>query len=91
MRVILAFHVVFVGLILGTSGQQALGDDKNVGGQLVHVRFDRLIPISYPTIQSNFDHLRPTTIPLIHPETPQVPITEDLAQSFARPLLITTG
>jgi len=82
--------MAFVGVVLGVSGPRVLGDDHNSSGQLTQVSFHKLIPVSYPTIQSNFDQLRPTTSPLIHPELPQVHITEDLAQSFAQPLLITT-
>jgi hypothetical protein len=90
MRVTLSLLLAFVGVVLAVSGPRALGDDNNFSGQLTQASFDRLIPTSYPTIQSNFARVRPTTFPLIHPEIPQVHITEGLAQSFSRPLLITS-
>ena len=63
--------------------------DNNSSRQLIQARFDRLIPTYYPTIEASFAHLQPTTHPLIQPEVPVVHITERLAQSFSRPLLIT--
>jgi len=88
MRV--ALRLAFVCLVLGVNGPSVLAGDNNLSGQLCQVGFDRLIPTSYPTIDSNLAHLRPTTFPLIHPELPEVHITEGLVQSFSRPLLITS-
>jgi hypothetical protein len=82
-------QLAFISVVLAVSGPRALGDDNNFGGQLAQVSFDRLIPTSYPTIKPNFTRLRSTTFPLIYPGIPQVHITEGLAQSFSRPLLIT--
>jgi hypothetical protein len=68
----------------------AQGDDTNFSQPLTQVRFDRMVPIAYPVIRPNFARLRPTTEPLIHPGVAHVPITENLTDSFARPLLITS-
>jgi len=72
------------------SALSAQGEDANFTQPLTQVRFDRLVPITYPVIRPNFARLRPTTEPLIHPGVPQVPITEGLTDSFAKPLLITS-
>jgi hypothetical protein len=91
MRFTLVLSLGFVGMVLAGSGSQALGNDNHFSGQqLAQVSFNRLIPTSYPTIKPSFGELQPTTSPLIYPEIPQVHITEDLTQSFSRPLLITS-
>jgi hypothetical protein len=90
MKPVRSFWCLFAGVSLVLSALSVRGDDTNYGRPLTQVRFDRLVPTSYPTIQPNFARLRPTTEPLIHPGIPQVPITEGLTDSFAKPLLITS-
>jgi hypothetical protein len=78
--------VVIVALAIG--GWPALGEDTNFSRPLVQARFDNLVPTSYPTIRPSFRQLQPTTQPVIHPGIPRVPITKNLVNSFAQPLLI---
>ena len=85
-----SFWWLFVSLSLALSPLSAWGDNSYYTQPLTQVRFDRLVPKSYPVIRPNFAHLRATTEPLIHPGIPQVPITEGLTDSFAKPLLITS-
>jgi hypothetical protein len=88
MRSAHAFCCVLTAVSIGALSAQ--GEDANFTPPLTQVRFDRLVPITYPVIRPNFARLRPTTEPLIHPGVPQVPITEGLTDSFAKPLLITS-
>jgi hypothetical protein len=91
MRVALGLPFALVGVVLLVTSSLASGDENHFSGeQLTKVGFDRLIPTSYPTINPSFDRFRPTTSPLIYPEIPQVHITQDLTQSFSRPLLRTS-
>ena len=74
-------------VIVGLSGSAAFGQDAIDGSHVIHTSFDRLVPISYPLFQTHFDRLRPTTYPVIDPGVAQVPITSNLTDSFAKPLL----
>jgi hypothetical protein len=78
----------FVVVALEISGLPALGDDTNYSRPVDQVRFDRLIPTSYPTIRPSFRRLRPTTYPVIRPGIARVPITKGLINPLTQPLLI---
>jgi len=78
--------VVVAALML--SAARAIGDDSYPGQPLVQVRFDQLIPMSYPTKSVRFDRLRETTWPLIDPGIANIPITENLIRPLDQPLLI---
>ena len=79
---------LFVATALALSGVRATADDANSGEPLVQVRFDQLIPISYPTIRPSFDRLIQTTWPLADPGIARVPITENLVRPLDQQLLI---
>src|SRR6266403_2444905 len=75
---------LFVATALALSGVRATADDA----PLIQVRFDQLIPISYPTIRPSFDRLIQTTLPLTDPGIARVPITENLVHPLDQQLLI---
>ena len=79
---------MFVATALALSGVRATADDANSGEPLIQVRFDQLIPISYPTIRPGFDRLIQTTLPLTDPGIARVPITENLVRPLDQPLVI---
>ena len=74
---------------LAISSLCAAGERTHFDQPLVQARFDHLVPTSYPTVQTDFTRLRSTTWPLINPGIAEVHITENLAQAFARPVLVT--
>ena len=74
-------------VIVGLSGSATFGQHAIDGSPVIQTSFDRLVPISYPLFQTHFDRLRPTTYPLIDPGVAQVPITSNLTDSFAKPLI----
>ena len=76
-------------VVLALSGSRGSGQDTSSGSPIVPVSFDRMIPITYPLVRTRFDRLRPTTYPLIDPGIANIPITENLVNSFARPLVPT--
>ena len=63
-------------------------DDSYYGLPLTQVRFDQMIPMSYPTASPGYDRLRPTTSPLIDPGVARIPTTENLVHPTDQPLLI---
>jgi hypothetical protein len=77
---------VIVALVIG--GWPALGEDTNFSRPLVQARFDHLVPTSFPTIRPSFRQLQSTIQPLIRPGVPRIPITKNLVDPFAQPLLI---
>jgi hypothetical protein len=72
------------------SGVGASGDSYS-GRPLVQARFDQLIPTSYPTIRPGFHRLVQTTWPLTDPGIARLPMTQNLLNPFAQPLLIVNG
>jgi hypothetical protein len=52
------------------------------------VRFDRLIPMSFPTTSPSYDRLRHTTSPLIDPGVATIPTASNLVHPTDQPLLI---
>jgi hypothetical protein len=88
MKSVRGLQWAFVIVALAIRGWPALGEDTNFSRPLVQARFDHLVPTSYPTIRPSFRQLQPTTQPVIHPGIPRVPITKNLVNSFAQPLLI---
>lgn len=81
----LQWALVIVAAAIGVL--PASGDESDIVRPLLQVKFDRLIPTSYPTIKPSFTQLRPTTQPVIHPGVARIPITENLINAFAQPLL----
>jgi hypothetical protein len=79
---------LFVATALALSGVRATADDANSGERMIQVRFDQLIPTSYPTIGPRFDRLIQTTWPLTDPGIGRVPITENLVHPLDQPLVI---
>ena len=75
---------LFVATALALSGVWATADDA----PLIQVRFDQLIPTSYPTLRPSFDRLIQTTLPLTDPGIARIPITENLVRPLDQPLLI---
>jgi hypothetical protein len=88
MRSVRGLRWAFVIVALAIGGWPALGEDTNFSRPLVQARFNHLVPTSYPTIRPSFRQLQPTTQPVIHPGIPRVPITKNLVNPFAQPLLI---
>ena len=88
MKSVRSLQWTLVLVALAMSGLPALGDDIYLGKPLTQATFDRLIPTSYPTFKPSFTHLRPTTLPLIHPGIPRVHITENLVRPLSQPLLL---
>ena len=88
MRSVRGLRWAFVIVALAIGGWPALGEDTNFSRPLVQARFEHLVPTSYPTIRPSFRQLQPTTQPVIHPGVPRVPITKNLVNPFAQPLLI---
>ena len=88
MRSVRGLQWAFVIVALAIGSWPALGEDTNFSRPLVQARFDHLVPTSYPTIRPSFRQLQPTTQPVIHPGIPRIPITKNLVNPFAQPLLI---
>lgn len=83
---------LLVVVVVALSSSRASGQDAyNGGSPLIQVSFDRMIPITYPLVHTNFDRVRPTTYPLIDPGIAQNPITDNLTDSFAQPIVQTFG
>src|SRR5689334_15351951 len=80
--------VMVVALLMCAT--RAIADDSYGGLPLLQVRFDQLIPTSFPTKTSGFERLRQTTWPLVDPGVATVPITENLVHPLDQPLLIMT-
>ena len=89
MRTTRILRWALVVVVLALSGSRGSGQDTSSGSPIVPVSFDRLVPIIYPLVHTRFDRLRPTTYPLIDPGIADIPITENLTNSFARPLVPT--
>ena len=90
MRIHCSPRSIFMFVVLALSSSPTWAEDLPAARPLVHVSFNRLVPTSYPVFRPSFNRLRPTTYPLIRPGVPQVGITNNLTDSFARPLLLTS-
>ena len=78
--------VVAIAFVL--SSVRATADDATPGEGVIQVRFDQLIPTSYPTVGARFDRLIQTTLPLTDPGIAHVPITENLVRPLDQQLVI---
>jgi len=81
---------VFAVVVLALTCASGWAEEAAAGRPLLHVSFDRLVPKSYPVIRPHFDRIRPTTYPVIRPGVPKVQITNNLTNSFAQPILLTS-
>lgn len=75
-------------LAVALTKARAAYDDVYFSAPLIQVRFDKLIPTFYPTIEPHFNGLQSTTYPLTYPGAPRVHITENLVCPSDQPLLI---
>lgn|GEM_PF-5178596 len=83
-------RLVIVVVVLAFSQSRGWAEEPPTSRPLIHVSFKRLVPKSYPIIRPRFNRLRPTTYPVIRPGVPQSGITNNLTDSFAQPLLLTS-
>lgn len=66
-----------------------MGEGSYEGQPLTQVGFDRLVPITSRLTTTQFNALKPTSYPVIHPGAPRVHIIEKLVHPTEQPLLRT--
>jgi len=69
MKTARLFHSAFIVVALAAGGLPALGDDSFANQPLLQVKYDRLIPTSFPTVSPNFAGLRQTAFNRLIPTT----------------------
>jgi len=74
-------------VVLGPS--QVRGEESYAGQPLTQVAFNRLVPIIYPLVTTEFAALKPTSFPVIQTGVPRVHIIERLVHPMEQPLLRT--
>ena len=71
MKTVRNFRLMSAGIVIALGGVGALADDSAAVRPLVPATFDRLIPLSFPTVQTDFGRLHHTTfnrmIPTAYP------------------------
>lgn len=87
MRTTRSLLWALVVVVLTLTGSRGSGQDASSDSPIIPVSFDHMVPITYPLIHTRFDLVRPTTYPLIDPGIAHIPMTENLTNSFARPLV----